>query len=448
MQQLQATTAGPCGYSADTEILTRKGWKLFPDLDDCDQVATRSPYGFFEWQRPMTRESSRRRGPMVEFRTKVVDLLVTPDHPILVRRPIPYGIKHPYAEGLDWHMRPASEIARAPEMRWIVPATADWRPAAWPEEFVIPGWEADRRHPAHEHATQWLAVRLTQDWTPSAQVIAAYKAAGISEQAYMAARRNLGVKSRRIKGATDGRSQEISAPTREHVPPSGHYTPMRKFRIPTEAFCAFLGLFLAEGWVRKDRNDIIIAQFATSRHMPEIRKILGATGLGWVYDERNAKITASHKTLGPWLRENAGNRAWRKRVPDGFKDLPPHMLSALLRGAMIGDGHWGPYGQQRYTTTSAQLATDVQEIFTKLGRDSWIRYETNICKRTGKVFEGTLGAQKRQTYVVRERIKEFRWLPKPTWREYSGAIHHVTVPNGLVGGLVYVRREGRPAWCP
>ena len=447
MQQLQSTTTGLRGYSADTEILTRRGWKLFPELDDCDQVATRSPGGLFEWQRPMTRESSRRHGPMVEFRTKVVDLLVTPDHPMLVRRPIPYGIKHPYAEGLDWHMRPASEIARVPEMRWIVPATADWRPAAWPEEFAIPGWEADRRHPADEHATKWLASYLTQPWTPSAQVIAARKAADIGEHAYMAARKNLGIRSRRISGATDGRSQEVSAPTREYAPPGGHYTPMRELRIPMEAFCAFLGLFLAEGWVRKDRNDILIAQFPTSRHMPDIWDILNATGLTWSYSEHVNKFTTSHKTLAPWLRENAGTYAHGKFVAPDIKDLPAHMLSELLRGAMMGDGHWGPYGQQRYTTTSAQLAVDVQEIFTKLGRDSWIRYETNICKRTGEIFEGTLGLRKRQTYVVRERVREFRWLPKPVWREYSGTVHHVTVPNGLVGGLVYVRREGRPAWC-
>ena len=448
MQQFQGTAAGPCGYGADTEILTRKGWKLFPDLDDCDQVATRSPDGFFEWQRPMTRESSRRRGPMVEFRTKVVDLLVTPDHPILVRRPIPYGIKHPYAEGLDWHMRPASEIARAPEMRWIVPATADWRPATWPEEFVIPGWEADRSHRAHDPATEWLAAQLTQDWTPSARILAGCKAEGISEQAYRAARKNLGVRSRRIVGAADGRSQEISAPTRDWQPSSGNYTPMRELRIPMEAFCAFLGLFLAEGWVRKDRNDVIIAQFPTSRWMPDIWKILDATSLTWSYNEHVNKFTASHRTLAPWLRENAGAYACGKFVAPAMKDLPPHMLSELLRGAMMGDGHWGPYGQQRYTTTSAQLAVDVQEIFTKLGRDSWIRYETRTCKRTGEPFEGALGRADRQVYVVRERIKEIRWLPKPTWREYSGAIHHVTVPNGLVGGLVYVRREGRPAWCP
>jgi hypothetical protein len=227
-------------------------------------------------------------------------------------------------------------------------------------------------------------------------------------------------------------------PTKLLVRGTGSYTPMRDFRIPMRDFCAFIGLYLAEGWTRQDRNDVIVSQFDTSRHLPEIQGILNATGLTWQYDARNAKFTTSHKTLAPWLRANAGHRAWRKHVPPGFKDYPADCLEALLRGGMIGDGHWGPYGQRRYTTTSLSLAEDVQEIFQKLGIDAWIRPQD-----LSKYRAGAYGATRRISYVVCERLQETHWLPRPAPRDYSGPVWSVTVPSKVI----YVRRGKRPIWC-
>ena len=210
---------------------------------------------------------------------------------------------------------------------------------------------------------------------------------------------------------------------------------MRELGMPMEAFCAFLGVYLAEGWVRKDRDDIIISQAPDSEDLPEIREILDATGLTWNYDPRNSKFTTSHKTLAAWLRENAGERAWGKRVPDGFKDYPPPRLAALLNGMVLGDGHRGPKGQRYYTTTSERLADDVQEIFQKLGCDAWIRRESM------KEYPGGFGraGMKHQAFVVRERLGDTHWLPIPKRAEYHGTVHCVSVPNGTV----YVRRNGR-----
>ena len=429
-------------YSDDTEILTRNGWKLFAKLSDEDEVATRSESGLFEWQVPSARLEYPFDGEMVEFSNKSVDLLVTPGHRMLVKRPDAYLEKHEPRDGeRGWHIRLAEHIAATPETRWLVPSTSQWCPRAWPAEFVLPGWEASRRHPAHERATEFLARFLVDDWTPAAQVLTACKAAGISEKAYQAARKNLGVTSRyhRVRGGM-GCWWEVGKPTREYAPPSGGaYVPMRELRMPMEAFCAFLGVYLAEGWVRKDRDDVIISQAPDSEDLPEIQEILDATGLTWNYDPRNMKFTTSHKTLAAWLRANAGERAWGKYVPDGFKDYPPHLLTALLNGMVLGDGHKGPEDQFRYTTTSERLADDVQEIFQKLGRDAWIRRESM------KEYPGAFGTPetKHQTFVVRERLGDTHWLPVPKRAEYHGTVHCVTVPNGIV----YVRRNGRAIWC-
>jgi hypothetical protein len=306
---------------------------------------------------------------------------------------------------------------------------------------VLPGTEADRRHPAHERATEWLVGILTKDWTPAAEVLAAAKLAGISEKAYLAARKNLGVQKKRVGGWGWGESWwEISKPTKEYMPHAGGaYTRTKEFRVPIEAFCAFLGIYLAEGWVRGDRDDIIVSQSPNSPDLEEIRQIMATTGLKWHYDGPHMKFTVSNKPLGTWLRTNCGHRAWNKLVPQAFKELPPYLLETMLHAMMLGDGHWGPEGQGRYTTTSGQLANDVQEIFQKLGRDAWIRRETT------KDYPGRFGnpETKRQVYVVRERLQDYHWLPIPKRTRYSGRVHCVTVPNGIV----YVRRNGKAGWC-
>jgi hypothetical protein len=433
-------------YSSDTKMLTRNGWKLLSELTDEDEVATRSESGLFQWQKPSGRLEYPFDGEMVEFSSKSVELLVTPGHRMLVKRPDAYLAKHAPRDGeTGWHIRLAEHIARAPETRWLYPVTSRWCLSQWSAEFVLPGWEADRRHPAWEHATEWLARFLVKDWTPSAEVVAAYKAAGISEKAYIAARENLGVKKRRIGGSRSAeRWWEVSAPTGEYVPSSGAYQPMRELRVPMRDFCAFLGVFLAEGWVRADRDDVIVSQTSGSRHLSEIHQILAATGLHWDYDARNSKFTTSHLTLAGWLRENCGSRAWGKRVPREFLELPQDMLEALLHGMMLGDGHWSREGQRRYTTTSAQLADDVQEIFQRLGRDAWVRPQDLSQYAPGDPGHGrAIRRTGRMQYVVHERMGEYHWLPKPKMTEYHGTVYSVTVPNAIV----YVRRNGKAIWC-
>ena len=90
---------------------------------------------------------------------------------------------------------------------------------------------------------------------------------------------------------------------------------------------------------------------------------------------------------------------------------------------MLGDGHWVHRASGYYTTTSAPLADDGQEIFQKLGRDAWMARDDEGLSR----FRNP--ETKHQTYVVRERLGDYHWLPKPKRNEYHGTVYCVTVPQ-------------------
>ena len=110
------TPYGFC-HDAQTEILTRSGWKKFADLDRTEEVATRSSDGRFEWQLPTAYTDQAYHGLMVEFRSQVYDALVTPQHRMLTRE------RH---YGHDWTFREASEFVGKSGKNWQFPATSTW----------------------------------------------------------------------------------------------------------------------------------------------------------------------------------------------------------------------------------------------------------------------------------------------------------------------------------
>jgi hypothetical protein len=418
-------------HDSSTSVLAKRGWIPFAKLTGSDEVATRAADGSFEWQRPTQRQQSWYDGPMVAFKNKMTDLLVTPNHRMYVRRVQQKAEQSRYQ---DWHFREASYFAGHPGARFRMTLTSRWAEGA-SGEFIIPAQVANRAHPARERAATWLASRLHDEWTLSADVNADARAAGIGKNALAWARHTLGVESRFHGGR--GCWWEMSRPRREYVPAvAGSYQPQAEVRIPMASFCRFLGMFLSEGWVRKDRDDLFVAQMETSRHLEAMGDALDATGLGWNFTPSNQRFAVHSHAMARWMRENCGVYARNKHVPDGFKDLNAECLAALLDGLMMGDGHIGPLGQMNYTTTSAQLADDVQEIMQKLSYNARL---DSYAPQSGR-YPDTKGI--RPYYVVRERLNSDCLVPPAIEVDYHGYVYCVTVPNGVV----LTRRNGLPAW--
>ena len=75
---------GGC-YDEHTEVLTRKGWVKFPDVMGEEEFASLDLSSHkIEWQKAKEVVRQRHDGPMYYYRTSKIDLLVTPNHNMLV----------------------------------------------------------------------------------------------------------------------------------------------------------------------------------------------------------------------------------------------------------------------------------------------------------------------------------------------------------------------------
>jgi thymidylate synthase (FAD) len=71
-------------YDDDTEVLTRAGWKRWPDVDGTEEFLTVNRFnGVQEYQRPLRVIHKPWDGEMIRMSGASVDLLVTPDHKML-----------------------------------------------------------------------------------------------------------------------------------------------------------------------------------------------------------------------------------------------------------------------------------------------------------------------------------------------------------------------------
>ncbi len=72
-------------FSDDTEVLTKKGWKPFPEVTLEDEIATLTKDQTIEYHLPFEVIKQRYIGELIHFQNHNCDLLVTPNHKMYVR---------------------------------------------------------------------------------------------------------------------------------------------------------------------------------------------------------------------------------------------------------------------------------------------------------------------------------------------------------------------------
>lgn len=114
--------------SADTEVLTRNGWRFFPDLSENDELATVNlEQDLLEYQRPLRLIARPHKGDMVSLPHKRLGALVTPNHRMVVytkeRPPAVNGVRPPW----NFDTKPRIVLAGDLTVHDRVKMTTGWR---------------------------------------------------------------------------------------------------------------------------------------------------------------------------------------------------------------------------------------------------------------------------------------------------------------------------------
>lgn len=222
--------------------------------------------------------------------------------------------------------------------------------------------------------------------------------------------------------------------------------PTAGYRFSAEQWAEFMGWFIAEGSTHiartkrgKDyRLEISQSKAANPEKYERICQLL--TQMGFRYFYKHARgLRLSHKGLYEKLSVLGGSR--KKYVPREIMDMSQEHLRIFLDALLKGDGNCYSNSSTRhveclsYTTASKKLADDIQEICAKLGIAANIKRES----RRGDLACFCISLQKDAPTTWSRWDKNKENLRQEEWVDYSGNVHCVTVPNGVL----FVRRNGK-----
>jgi len=226
------------------------------------------------------------------------------------------------------------------------------------------------------------------------------------------------------------------------------YFERKELLIPAPLWFKFIGIYLAEGSKWTDNHHFyktIISTNFKDKNFQEIKEtiISLANCLGrkmQISKKRDLIINSKQLFLAikeiPLARE--------KYIPKFYKQFNPKLLLELLRGLVLGDGTRQRSGSFVYSTSSKQLADDVQEICLKAGLVSTIsKPRTKISFINNRKVEGLeyrvcITKRKIITHAKKRRSQQlFQWIP------YKGKVYCVNVPTHVI----YIRRNGKATWC-
>jgi nucleoside-diphosphate-sugar epimerase len=140
-----------CCYSADTDVLTRTGWKRFYDLLPDDEVLTYSiQRNVAEFQRPTQQFAFPYNGRMYVQRNRRLRTCVTPNHKMLVS----WDCNH---DTLERPQLIEAELIAGKPMAYLL--GADFADGATTDEFILPAVKAGK----HKHAFSARYIPM-RDW--------------------------------------------------------------------------------------------------------------------------------------------------------------------------------------------------------------------------------------------------------------------------------------------
>lgn len=420
-----AYEVGGLCYSDDTEILTEeRGWQRFSDLLPGERVATRNQKSAeFEWQTPTHYTNDAWDQPMIRFFNKSMDLLVTPNHRMLVQDAW---------SGKEMFLR-ADELAQARPNKYKIPATSIWHDDDV-ETFWIDGSPAVAEGTCACGCGEPTVTR--RSGSPECSIDGCMRVSAGRGWCNPHYQRWYRFGDPLAGRAVQPRPSAAQSP-QVTLPGHGHGRETSDLAIDGDHFAAFLGAWLAEGCLNK--NEIMICQMPASRGFESYQALLAEMApMAW-HDGR--KFRFKNVRLAAYLRQFG--HAPDKFIPQELKNFSRRQLRLFWDAYVLGDG--SADGRRIYTT-SKRMAGDLQEIAQKIGL--WANVTDDSDRRDKyRTFIGDreiLPENKHDCYLVNYRPQtKSIWLWHTEEVPYSGMVRCVTVPNETL----YVRRNGKVLWC-
>jgi len=210
--------------------------------------------------------------------------------------------------------------------------------------------------------------------------------------------------------------------------------PKKEVSMNGDDFCAFMGMYLSEGSV--GGKTICISQSSKSKgFFPYKSLLIKILGREPFYGKSGA-WRFTNKYLASYLKKFG--KSYEKYIPEEIMNATPRQIALFLYYYILGDGCVNKKNQISCFTTSSKMADQLQELFQKVGFSASIRKEITKGGKIGnrEILGKHLGYR---VYVRKSNYQTFQ-MEKVF---YEGKIWCVSTKNGIV----YVRRNGYPAWC-
>jgi len=392
-------------YDEETEVLTISGWKRFYDVTLDDELFTRREDGKVEIHKPIRKFEYNWDGYLIRFKHKSLDLLVTPNHKMVIER---YG-KYKLVEAQDFD--PNNDR---------IPKYSYWE--GYEEEyFTLPPVSIFKGIGPRSKFSKEKIEKIRQLKTEGKSIyeIAPEFACNPVTVYNILTKENYGA---------ENRSKVIKET--EHI------------KIKMDDWLAFFGIWLAEGSV--DNENIVMDhgyRVTITQTKEDVRKEIQdlLDRLPFNYSMEGPRFVIYSKQLWNYLKQ-FGN-TYDRFIPDEIKKLSKRQLKILFDWMVKGDGHIREStGQINYWTASKRLADDFQEIVMKLG---WLATVTPRIRKILSTIDGreihsfltyTIGIQKSKHYRLRKTNISREY--------YKGKVYCVEIPNHTL----FVRRNGKVTW--
>ena len=258
-------------FSADTRILTLGGWRYIKDVQIGDAVFSKNPRTGQATYHRVTAVQKSYHEKMVAIKNKSVDLLVTPDHKILVENFKRKNGPSKTRPRTGWKFVQAKNLKKVANSWWYIPLVSTWKGVGVESDLVY-GLPA-------KPLCEFLGWYIAEGWTYQSGTIGITQKRGAKADRIRRVIKNLGFKFSEALDASGMVRFLVSARSIPHWlrRELKNLGKCEAKRIPRFYLllgrkyldALFSGLIAGDGNIRKTKNGVYISYYTTSKQLAD-----------------------------------------------------------------------------------------------------------------------------------------------------------------------------------